>query len=300
MSQTGGAGGGGQGEIKTSGTPGLTDAASWEGVRVQSVAVLDRESGNRSGCVQSLVRAFGLLDQLASHQDGLTLTEVAKLVGLPRSTAHRLLTTMQSMRYVVFDPTNCQWLVGSRALTFGGGFEAGQDIARLARPVMRSLLTNSRATVSISVPDEEEVFYVGQVRLHDDRHAIPHPGDRLPLHTTAAGKVMLAHWTDTRREASLGAVLAPRTPHSITDTAGLERELEAVRSRGYAVDDQESAAGVRCVATAVLDRRGHARAALSISGPILHMAEPRLAALGATLRFAAKRMTEDFGGAIAA
>ncbi|MET0275143.1 MAG: helix-turn-helix domain-containing protein, partial [Phenylobacterium sp.] len=169
---------------------------------MNNVAVLDREQVSRSGCVQSLVRAFGLLDQLASHEEGLTLTQVAKLVGLPRSTAHRLLTTMESMRYVVFDPTSSQWLVGPRTRTFGGVAE-GQDIGRLARPIMRSLLLNSRATVSVSIPGQDDVRSVGQARLPGDRHALARPGDHLPLHTTAAGKVMLAHMSAAKLDSFL-------------------------------------------------------------------------------------------------
>jgi IclR family acetate operon transcriptional repressor len=266
-----------------------------------AVAETERARGGHDGCVQSLVRAFRLLDELNGYDGGLTLTEVARLASLPRSTAHRLLTTMESVRYVAFDASTSQWMIGARARACGGAFAEPQDIGRLARPILQSIRLNTHASVSVSVLGEGDVRYVAQSRLAVERHPIPRPGDHFPLHTTAAGKIMLAQLSGAELDPFLRADrLAPGTACSITDLAAFEREIEAVRRLGYAVDDQESVTGVRCVAAAVHDRQGRVRAALSISGSILKMSDARVSSLGGTLRLAARRMTEDFGGAIAA
>lgn len=88
----------------------------------------------RDGCVQSLVRALSLLDQLALREGGLTLAEAALRAELPRSTAHRLLTTMESLRYVAFDRATSQWQIGSKALSFGAPTDDVWGLGRVARP----------------------------------------------------------------------------------------------------------------------------------------------------------------------
>src|ERR1700691_3299017 len=90
------------------------------------------------GHVQSPVRAFHLLDLLTDHDGGLSLTEIAKLVDLPRSTAHRLLTTMLALRYVEFDNKTHRWMIGIQAFRIGKAFSQVRDLARLGRPIMRS------------------------------------------------------------------------------------------------------------------------------------------------------------------
>jgi len=268
---------------------------------MDALALAVRPQGDRAGCVQSLVRAFGLLDQLASHHEGLSLTRIAGLVGLPRSTAHRLLTTMESLRYAAFDPATNRWMVGARALAFVGGRADGDDLGRLARPVMQSVLRGVRATVTLSVPDGECARVVGQVRHADAQRSFARPGQRLPLHTTASGKVILAHDPTDGRESALRAHSLPAlTASSITEAGRLACNLATVRERGYAIDDQESATGVRCVAVPVVDRSGAVRAALSVSGSVLTLTDARLPSLGATLAFAAQRMTADLGGLIPA
>ena len=227
------------------------------------------------------------------------MTRVAGLVGLPRSTAHRLLTTMESVRYATFDPATNRWMVGARALTFMGGRAEGDDLVRLARPVMQSLLRGIRATVSLSVPDGERVRVVDQVRHADAQRSFAKPGQRLPLHTTASGKAVLAHDLETERRAAMQASrLEALTPASITELGRLACDLGAVRERGYAIDDEESATGVRCVAVPVLDRRGAVRAALSVSGSVLTLTDARVPSLAAALTFAAKRMSANLGGLV--
>jgi IclR family acetate operon transcriptional repressor len=255
----------------------------------------------RDGCVQSLVRALGLLDQLASHEGGLTLTEVARMAELPRSTAHRLLTTMEAMRYVAFDPHTNQWLIGARALAFGASSVEGADIGRVARPILHSLLLNTRMTASLALPQGGGVRCAGQSRAPSDRATPVRPGDYLAYHISAAGKAILATWSEERLRTWLaGAVLAPRTAFSITDPDALLADLQEVRRRGYAVSDQETADGLRAVAAAVRGPDGEARAALAVSGPLLRLPDARLPAVGTNLVFAAKRMSEGCRDAVAA
>jgi len=261
---------------------------------------LEERAANRGGYVQSLVRALGLLDQLADHEEGLTLTQMARRVALPRSTTHRLLTTMESMRYVAFDSGNGRWGVGTRALALANALEAAR-IGSIARPVLQSLQASAGATASIATPEDGRVRYAGQARLAGDRCSAAKVGDRLPMHTTATGKAILASWPTPKLAAYLRQTpLEARTACSLTRADALARELELVRRRGFAVDDQETKPGVRCLAAIVLDRDGEARAAVGITCPIGEAPDSRLPFLGASVRTSARRLAEAFGQPAAA
>lgn len=249
------------------------------------------------GRVQSLVRAFGILDQLAKHDEALNLTQLARLVQLPRSTAHRLLTTMWGLGYVEFDRAKSRWSVGVQAFAVGNAFAQTRDLGRLGRPIMRSLMLEACETVNISVPDEQGVRYLAQVQAQGARPTFARPGASLPMHTTASGKVLMAHWLPEEIDAFLNArQLDRRTQHSITDPNRLLAQLKVARERGYAVDDQENAEGIRCVAAAVFDEHGRPKASLSISGAISRLGDERIDRLGRRLSAAAQHMTTNIGG----
>lgn len=260
----------------------------------------ERLDNGRLGRVQSLVRAFGILDLLATHDEGLTLTEIAKIVKLPRSTAHRLLTTMSSLRYVEFDPVSNNWLVGIRAFAVGNAFAQTRDLVRLGRPFMRALMVEARETVNLSVVDSGGVHVMAQLEPIRMGRTLCRPGQHLPIHVTASGKAMLAYWNSRELDDYLETTtLGARTPSSITTSAILVRQLADIKGRGFAIDDQEHTVGVRCVAVPIFDSNEIPRAALSVSGPVERFSDRRMAKLGDRLVLVAKKMF-DAGGHIKA
>jgi IclR family acetate operon transcriptional repressor len=260
----------------------------------------DPAADDRLGQVQSLVRAFGLLEALAAKPDGMTLTEVAREVGLARSTAHRLLTTMEAMRFVRFATENNRWSVGVQAFAVGAAFAGPRDLSKLARPIMRSINVALDEVVNICVLRQHEIVCVDQVRS-DAGGAPLKPGARLPAFASASGKAWLAH-SDT---ALIDSILSrdpirPRTRHGLRDMGALMDDLNRARSRGYAVDDQEFALGLRCVAATVFNEDGKPHATLSISGPAEQLTAERVVEAGLRLGEAARRMTASIGGRYAA
>jgi IclR family transcriptional regulator, acetate operon repressor len=252
------------------------------------------DSDDRLGRVQSLVRAFGILDQLAKPNLGLTLTEIAKAVGLPRSTAHRLLTTMEALHYVEFDNPTQRWSVGIQAFAVGAAFAHTRDLEKLGRPIIRALMQEARDTVSISVPEDHAMAFVGQAEPVGLRSISTRTGARLPMHATACGKALLAARPEVELDSYLAtANLVRRTPRSLTDRSALAAELKRVRERGYAVDDEEFTPGIRCVGAVVVDDEGVARAALSLSGPAARLRDDRLESLGSSLGQAASRLAQE-------
>lgn len=250
-----------------------------------------------SGQVQSLVRALGALEELARHASGLSLTQLSRRIDLPRSTTHRLLTTMNGLRFVLFDPQTNHWMVGPQAFTVGAAFGGARDLARLGRPFIRALNMKSDETVNLLVPNEQEMVYVGQQR---SKSATPMPfetGDRLPIHLAAAGKAVLAFQREEELDAHLRKVdFTRRTNRSLASARDLAESLRQVRGRGYAFDQEESAQQLHCVGAPVFDAQGQPVAALSISGPDTRMGRERMHALGRELRATALKLTNSLGG----
>jgi len=257
--------------------------------------------GDRLGRVQSLVRAFGLLDKLAAHDCGLTLTEVARMVKLPRSTAHRLLTTMAELRYVEFDNPTSKWMIGVQAFALGSAFVQSRDIGRLGKPIMRSLMLETNEVVSIGVSEETGVRHIARAWPHGEANGADRRGARMPMHTTASGKVLLANWSPDERDHFLRSHPLPHRSHGhVIERNTLVLQLEEIRARGFAIDDQDHAPGMRCVAAPVFDHNRRVKASLSVSGSIERLTDSRLLSLGRTLAAAAGRMTDDIGAVLAA
>jgi IclR family acetate operon transcriptional repressor len=257
------------------------------------MAAIDDSNDEMLGRVQSLVRAFGLLDQLAGC-DGMPLSEIAKAVGLPRSTAHRLLTTMEALHYVQFDRATNRWCVGVQAFRVGAAFAHTRDLGEIGRGMMRALMRELSHCVNIAVPEGQGVCYIEQAARNGFLQTVARPGAVLPLHTTASGKVLMAHWQPIELDRFLRRrVLSARTARTTVDADRLRDELALVRERGYAIDDEEHEPGLRCVAALVRARNGSPYAALSVSDRISDLDRGRLFELGPTLVGAARELSEN-------
>jgi IclR family acetate operon transcriptional repressor len=250
--------------------------------------------------VQSLARALSILDTISRSHEGLTLTVLSKAVTLPPSTTHRLLTTLQRRRFVRFDPTTMFWQIGVEAFFVGNAFARTRDLVAIARPYMRRLMEESGETANLYMLNEGEVTCMAQVESRQMMRAISRPGGRVGLHFSGAGKAILAYLpqTDVDRIAALHGL--PRaTAKTLVTLKKLKAELRAIRSRGFAIDDEEHAVGLRCVGAPILDERGAPIAALSLSGPVARVTDDRLNALGAIVVEACRATTIEIGGRIA-
>jgi IclR family transcriptional regulator, acetate operon repressor len=147
---------------------------------------------------------------------------------------------------------------------------------------MRLLMENAGETVNLVVEDEGEAVYLAQVECRQMMRAFARSGSRAPLLASAVGKVMLSTMSDKTLSRILHQRGMPRlTPKTITTPSALRAELERVRASGCAVDDEEHAVGLRCIAAPIFDETGEAIAAISASGPTARIVEERVASLGA-------------------
>ena len=256
-----------------------------------------RENPRTSGQVQSLSRALWLMNALADCPQGLSLSEVAHRVQLPTSTAHRLLTTLQNERYVRFESERSAWLIGVQAFQVGSTFVRSRDLVAMARPYMRRLMEESGETVNLAINDRMEVVYLAQVECHKMMRAIAGPGGRARMHCSGVGKALLAYASDTELQDVIeNQGLTRETPKTLSDPEALKADLKNIRTRGYAIDDEENAIGLRCVASLVFDEHGEPLAGLSVSGPMARLTDARLPVLGSAVTQIAAEITGELGG----
>ncbi|MCF6320511.1 MAG: helix-turn-helix domain-containing protein [Rhizobiaceae bacterium] len=253
------------------------------------------------GQVQSLTRALSILNAIAEDEQGLTLSEVAIKVGLPPSTAHRHLTTMQQERFVRFDGSSGTWLIGVQAFLTGNAFIDSRDIASLARPQMKRLMETSGETVNLAIADEDQgnVIYLAQVECRHMMRAISRPGERIPMYCTAVGKAILAAMPDSSVSSILRKTGLKRvTDKTITSPGKLREELSKIAADGYAVDNEEHAVGLRCIASVIYNEHGEPTAAISLLGPVARISERQISEFGKLAREAAASITMAIGGRI--
>ncbi len=259
-----------------------------------------RGAADRSGQVQSLARALAILNAVAEADDGMTLTDIAQQVGLPPSTTHRLLTTLQQEHYVRFDNERTLWSVGVQSFVVGNAFLRNRHLVQTARPLLRALMEESGETVNLAIIDEGEAVFLHQVECRQMMRALSSLGSRVPLHCSGVGKALLLAMPDAGVTKILHRHgLRRLTVRTIVRPAELREELERSQSRGYAIDDEEHAVGLRCVAAPIVDELGEAVAAISISGPAARITDDRIPLLGAMVRRCAESITREYGGRVA-
>ncbi|OLS52811.1 HTH-type transcriptional regulator BhcR [Rhodovulum sulfidophilum] len=246
--------------------------------------------------VRALDRAMGLLTAL-SETKGLTLSELAALRNQSPATVYRVLITLQGHDIVELEEEAQRWHVGPGAFRIGSGFLRRTNVAERSRGAMQALMRATGETANLGVEDRDEVLFLTQVETHETIRAFFSPGTRGPMHCSGIGKALLAFLPAARVAAILKTQGLPGfTPRSITSETGLHADLERTRARGYAIDDQERAEGMRCIAAPIFNAHGEPIAGLSVSGPAFRIPLDAADGIGAEVRAAADRVTAATGG----
>ncbi len=249
-----------------------------------------------AGHTQALSRGLAMLAALASTEGGATLTALADRLALPAPTAHRLLATLADAGYVQ-QGAGGGWQIGVRAFRVGSAFLDHRNLVVHAYPFLKRLMEQSGETTNLAVIDDGEAVTVEQVPCRELMRMSGKLGARSPLHASGVGKAMLAAMDAATSAVALARRgLARHTARTITSPDGLAVELEATRGRGYAIDDEEHAAGMRCVAAAIWNENGEPWAAISLAGPTSRITPERVAGLGRLVRATADDITAALGG----
>lgn len=230
-----------------------------------------KEPGPRSsGGVQSLDRAFVILEAMADAGGVIGLSQLAENTRLPLATTYRLVRTLVDLDYVR-QTSSRQYSLGPRLMRLADA--SSKRIATWAKPAMRTAVAQLEESINLAVLDGDEIVYVAQVPPSaNSMRMFTEVGRRTFPHSTAVGKAILAY----RPEAEVAALLAragmPRhTEHTLTEPGEFLASLEETRARGYATDEGEQELGVRCVAVVVPG--APQPMALSMSGPLTRMSD---------------------------
>lgn len=261
---------------------------------LNSPAKMDEE---RSGNVQSVERALRLLEILGEDEEGYRLTDLTARSGLPPSTVHRLLTTLEKRRFVQFDQTDGMWHVGRQAFQVGATFARQRNFVAPALPYLRRLRDLSRETANLGVADDGQVVFLAQVESREIMRAITRVGGSTPMVNSGLGKAILAAYSHADVAAIVAAYgMQKLTPHSITRASDLHQDLNGIRERGYSVDDEEFLTGLRCIAAVVYNHQAEPLCAISVSGLSQRLTDERVATIGRLVAETARELTLALGG----
>jgi DNA-binding IclR family transcriptional regulator len=224
--------------------------------------------------VQSVDRALTILEVLARVGEA-GVTEIAGELGVHKSTAFRLVTTLEGHRLVEQTSDRGRYRLGVGVLRLAGATTARLDLVQEARPVCRQLAADTGETVNIAVLSDRSALYLDQVAGSSALQPHNWVGQHIPLHATSNGKVLLSGLEDGRLTEVLGS-LARYTPLTITTRTKLRDELARVREQGYALAVDELEEGLTAAAAPVRNAHGDVVASMSVSGPSFRLGPDRV------------------------
>ncbi|NNC23468.1 IclR family transcriptional regulator [Salinisphaera sp. USBA-960] len=245
---------------------------------------------------QTVDRALVVFQAVAAEV-AATLTVISSVADLPYSTTHRILETLRGRGLVHFDEDKQTWSIGVEAFRIGQSYARRVNYLELGREAMQALTDEIGETSNIAVRDGAEVVFVSQIQTHAPIRAFFPPGSIGLLRVSGIGKAILAHLdAQTSRELISAHETPAYTDHTITDDNALLAELEAIRARGWGVDDEERHPGMRCIAAPIFNEFGEAVAGISVSGPVQRLTAEAIEVAGPEVKKKADWITEQTGG----
>jgi DNA-binding IclR family transcriptional regulator len=246
----------------------------------------------------TVTRALAILRLVGKAPAPLGVMEIARQLGVHKSSVSRLLATLATEGFVVRDPMTERFAVGPVLVTLAGNALRQMDLRHLAREALEALAAETSETVNLAVPARGGVINIDKIASPHYIRDIGWIGRQTPFHCTATGKALIAWRRPTERRALVGSRLPRHTARTITSRAALERELARTRARGYALGIEELEVGLIAVAAPVRNREGQVVATVSVSGPSLRLTPSTLPRHGAAVMRAAERVSERLRGAL--
>jgi DNA-binding IclR family transcriptional regulator len=217
----------------------------------------------------STTKAFQLIQAVVdAGSGGATFSDAVRASAVPKSTAHRLLNELTDLGALRYDAESRAYFGGLLLARFGSAVAADYDLRKIARPHLEKLHQETGHTATLGIRDGDHGIYLDKVeskefgvRLHSEI------GKAFPLHCTGIGKVLLSHLESNAAKELLRGNLTPYTKKTITSKTLLRQELKEIRSRGYAIDDEEITRGFVCIAAPIFGPDGSIAGALSCTFP---------------------------------
>lgn len=235
------------------------------------------KSPDRKNSVQSLDRAFDIIEALGLSRGGMSISKLCQATGLHKSTVHRLLSAMKSRGYVLQEE-NAAYRLTFKVCELANRVIDGVSLVNVAKPHVKRMSDLSRETTHLVCREgNNTVYLIREECLETVVRVVSNFGMHRPMHVSAVGKSIMAAMSDDEIARYWREVEAkPITPHTICDLDALLADIAQTRLRGYAVDNEENTLGVRCMAVALGDYLGRSLAAISITGPKERMSDARM------------------------
>jgi DNA-binding IclR family transcriptional regulator len=248
------------------------------------------------GGIQSLERAFAILEEVARNREGINLADLSKSVGLHNSTTFHLVKTMAQLGYISQLRDSKRYRIGSKLFTLAAGALDESTLLALATPVLETLTAATGEAGHFAIRSGHEIIVIARTAGSGLLQLADRTGATRPAHATALGKVLLAALDDAQVKRFLGETgLRKFTPKTIVERDRLLREIGEARRKGIAYDDGEFDAEVRCVAVPVHDFAGRVAGAIGISGAVWRLSLQSLQEKAKQVRDAAAALSAQLG-----
>ncbi|MBG0790035.1 MAG: IclR family transcriptional regulator [Desulfovibrionaceae bacterium] len=246
--------------------------------------------------VQTLDRAFDIVELLSRETGGLNLTEIASRMSLNKSTAHRILASLQERGYVEKREQGKVYRLGLELIELSSAFLNSLELKTEAQPILNQLSRQSGQTVFMAIMREGDVVYIDKVEAFNSLRRYKIIGKRMPLYATSLGKSLLTGLTDAEIvKLYRNKPFKQITDHTIDNVHDLLKEVELTRRRGWAHDNQENELGTMCVGAPVYDYRNMVIAAVSVAWEIEGQPDLDLKRLAALVVEATQEISHRMG-----
>src|SRR5437588_6022625 len=241
-------------------------------------------------------RALAMLEAVAQDSEGLSNADISRKLKIPKSSASYILRTLEKQGYLNRNPETGRYRVGLKVLSLSRGALTGIDVREVALPIMRHLMKQTTLTCHLAILDGPMAVYIEKVEPEGFIKMDTWVGRRMRVHATSVGKALVAYIPREQLEGILRkSAMEKRTPKTITTLPRLLKELEKVRTQGYAVDDEENNLGARCLGAPIFDERGNIAASLGLSGTTQQVSPQTMPRIIEALKDAARHISIGMG-----
>jgi IclR family KDG regulon transcriptional repressor len=245
--------------------------------------------------VPAAQRALAVLELLMASRKGLAVSEIARSLGLARSTTFYIVNTIEECGYIYRTSTRGRYTFTAKLLELASRSLECLGVREPAAPFLRTLMQKTGLTVHLGVIAQDEVVLIDKVAPATSQRLATWVGKRMPIHCTGLGKALMAHLPEKQVEYHIQRGLIRYNDNTIVSAGKLKDELLRIQSQGYAIDDEEETVGLRCIGVPVFDKNNQAVAAISIAGTSEELSDEKLDRLVRAVKQAAASVSAQLG-----
>lgn len=246
-----------------------------------------------SESVRAVDRALDVLSCFTNQTPELTMTQIAEQVGIHKSTAHRLLATLEHKRFIQRNQDTGVYRLGIRLLQMAYLTLEQNDLRRLAAPFMHHLCDLYEENIDLTVLDDTDVVFINILEGPQRVKLAAAIGQRLPAYATASGKAILGFMPEKMVRRILDRGMPQLTPHTLSSPEVLYNDLNSVRELGFAISEQELEEQINAVAAPIFDQENHPIASIAVAGPAYRLTPERMIEIGPSVAATAREISQE-------